>query len=304
MTSAPTVPSLHFLVFAAPKSGTTWMQTMLSAHPRLHCGETRPFGPTFNPANPSSPYITLEAFATILQRYLNPPLDDPQFADALLAALYEAVARTARDRKCALSGHDEVFYGEKLTPPYGAAEAVVDRLIRHCPRLRLIHLVRDGRDMLVSGYAHTARLRLQGLPDEQRKRGEEAIGRHELPEAEIASVAPNWAAIVRAGLRAETCFPDSLRLRYEDLLADTPARLAEVFTFLGVESDPAIVDACVEAGSFRRLSGGREPGQEDASSFFRKGVAGDWKTWMTPEAEAAFERLAGAEMRALGYIGR
>jgi hypothetical protein len=64
-----------------------------------------------------------------------------------------------------------------------------------------------------------------------------------------------------------------------------------------------VVAACVDGASFERLSGGRRPGEENASSHFRKGVAGDWAAHFDGEALARFETEAGALLQELGYAG-
>jgi hypothetical protein len=59
---------------------------------------------------------------------------------------------------------------------------------------------------------------------------------------------------------------------------------------------PSIVEACVEATAFDRLSGGRMPGEED-----RNGVVGDWENWFTPEQQAAFDEAGGKLLTELDY---
>jgi hypothetical protein len=51
---------IAYIIFASPKSGTEWVRRMLSAHPKVHCAETRAFGDWFDPANPSAPHISLQ----------------------------------------------------------------------------------------------------------------------------------------------------------------------------------------------------------------------------------------------------
>jgi hypothetical protein len=46
-------PQLSYLIFASPKSGTTWMQRLISEHPDAICSESRLFGDYFHP-NPTS----------------------------------------------------------------------------------------------------------------------------------------------------------------------------------------------------------------------------------------------------------
>jgi len=46
---------------------------------------------------------------------------------------------------------------------------------------------------------------------------------------------------------------------------------------------------------------GRKQGEEDRSSFIRKGIAGDWKNHFTPETARVFNELAGDMLIKLGY---
>jgi hypothetical protein len=61
------------------------------------------------------------------------------------------------------------------------------------------------------------------------------------------------------------------------------------------------VESCVGSASFEKLSRGRERGQEDPSSFYRKGVAGDWKNHFSKEDRRVFKEEAGELLIRLGY---
>ncbi len=47
--------------------------------------------------------------------------------------------------------------------------------------------------------------------------------------------------------------------------------------------------------------GSRKPGEEDSTSFFRKGVADDWRGVFTEEDRQAFKEEAGETLVRLGY---
>ena len=55
------------------------------------------------------------------------------------------------------------------------------------------------------------------------------------------------------------------------------------------------------AASFEKLSKGRTRGQEDPTSFFRKGIAGDWRNVFTEEDKVLFKKEAGDLLIKLGY---
>jgi hypothetical protein len=61
------------------------------------------------------------------------------------------------------------------------------------------------------------------------------------------------------------------------------------------------VERCIEATSFERLSKGRKRGEEDSSSFHRKGVAGDWRGVFTERDKEVFKEAAGELLIQLGY---
>jgi hypothetical protein len=110
-----------------------------------------------------------------------------------------------------------------------------------------------------------------------------------------------WMETVTAGTEAADTFPHYLHLRYEDLLADTPGQARRLLEFIGADAGDEIVGRCVAASSFEAMSGGRRRGEEDVTSFVRKGEAGDWCRWLTDEQAARFDESAGEMLEMLGY---
>ena len=72
--------------------------------------------------------------------------------------------------------------------------------------------------------------------------------------------------------------------------------------FLELDRDAATIAACREATDFAKLSGGRASGEEDPKSFYRKGVAGDWRETMDAALVEKVVEAAGAAFARLGYI--
>jgi lipopolysaccharide transport system ATP-binding protein len=90
-------------------------------------------------------------------------------------------------------------------------------------------------------------------------------------------------------------------LRYEDLLQDPVAQMTSVARLFQLDDAPETIEAIVAAHAFRRLSGGRAQGQNNPDSFFRKGVAGDWRNYFTPALRQLYKAEIGDFLVAYGY---
>lgn len=82
-------------------------------------------------------------------------------------------------------------------------------------------------------------------------------------------------------------------LRYEEMLTDTAGCMTRLARHFGLDDDPETIAGIVDRNSFRRLSDGRDRGQSSDSSFFRKGVAGDWRNQFTPELKDLYRERIG-----------
>jgi len=304
MTQPSTRP-VRFVVFASPKSGTTWIQKLIGAHKDMHCGESRLFGNYFNPANPTGPHITVEQTAMHLSGHLGLDRVDDRVRNGLTFDMIDAIAK-----RCAHETGASV-YGEKFTPYPGTAEHAADMLAEYNPNVRIVHLVRDGRDVIVSGAAHRLNIARQrwasGKPGAA---GDDLEAAQQLDDRVIPDVwfqhfLDNWIDVNTAMLEAVPMFGPVLRVQYEELLSDPDEQVLKLLRHIaegsGVGVTPGQAKACVEAASFRNLTGGREPGEEDRQSFFRKGAAGDWKNWFTIDQMHEFDERAGELLEALGY---
>lgn len=100
-----------------------------------------------------------------------------------------------------------------------------------------------------------------------------------------------------AGLAAQSL--DSLRLAVNRALQRSRGRLPVRLKANGIS--PARLQTIVDANQFTKLAGGREPGQEDVKSHYRKGVAGDWRNHFNEEHIALFKENFNDLLIRLGY---
>jgi hypothetical protein len=114
--------------------------------------------------------------------------------------------------------------------------------------------------------------------------------------------AVEWAEAVRAVDAFAQANPGAVHeLRYRDLLANTAAETTRMFAFLGVSTDPAIIDSIGRSTSFEALTG-RRRGEEDPTSYFRKGVADDWIGRLAPEDVQILTETCGPLMAAKRFV--
>lgn len=274
-------PVRPLFVLGCPRSGTTLLQLMLHAHPRIALPpETRfvlpayaerlRFGDLTRPDNRAAlaDWITrrketrfhelgLDAGAVAGRIATGPPT----LGSALGIALHAYAER-----------HGKARWGDKR-PAYALHVAEILRLF---PEAQFVHLVRDGRDCAAS---------LLGMPWWHR-------GFHE--------AVATWAQVmdVTAGF-ARRLGPGSwYELRYEDLLADPEGQLRALCAYLGEEYAPGMTEphrVAHGAVPARKTWHRRTHGALDASR------AGSWERRLSAEQIRLADAVLGERLAARGY---
>jgi hypothetical protein len=253
-----------FFVGGAPRSGTTWLQHILDAHPDICCrgeGHFLNFLATPMGAIMQRRREELQAKNTRLFRDLGGyPLPDPEDVEFLAGtAILLALAQ-----QC--DGHPYPIVGEK-TPENVFYFPNLKRLF---PGAKFVGIARDPRDVLVSAWH---------LIPMSRRQGDEAI--EQMPF--IRQAAGTVGQFTSGMLSLRQRYPaDVMIVTYEALLSDPETTVGALYRFLGAADSPAIIADSIARTSFAAMSG-RPAGVEDNGAFLRKGVAGDWRTDLTPE---------------------
>jgi hypothetical protein len=279
----------HAFVVGCPRSGTTMFQRMLSMHPRLATlPEVRWLATA--PADPGS----VDADGCVTPQFLRRLVDRPALGryarlPVPTQEIAELLSSGARVRYDVFTGWLFDRYGAAQGRPLVVNKTVdnalyVDALARTWPDARIVHLVRDGRDVAMSanGWRRAPRL-AETFPT--------------WSVEPMATAALWWEWHVRrareAGCRLGT--DRYLEVRYEQLVRWPEATLSVVCAFLGVDYDPAMC----------RFHDGREvntPGV-DAKHAWRPVTVGlrDWRTQMTESDQGRFEAVAGDLLQELCY---
>lgn len=268
-------------VVGCQKSGTTWMQHLLQAHPEV-CSH----GEATFAAHLVLPMIQqLKAYNT-QQRVgeLNTFVDDE-----ILALARESVRVLQRKWLDACDAPQRVRVIAEKTPEHAIALHVLGAVF---PSMRVIHIIRDGRDGVVSGWHHNIRSKGDAFRVQfpTMKRYSRYFAEH------------HWVPyITRARAWGESNPGQYLELQYEHALEKPHEQAWRIFAFLGVNTEKTLIDEVVERASFKSLSGGRSSGDVDNASHFRKGQSGGWRTDLGHDSIDAFEQIGGQLLEDLGY---
>jgi hypothetical protein len=249
------------VVFGAPRSGTTYLEQVLNAHPEVFIShETRVFAWLNRALGLTNDHMLVANERDLFVEHLRAVL--PQ----VMRDFYRRLAPDVR------------YWGDK-NPHYadprvaGSLQLVAELF----PRSVFIHLIRDGRDVVAS-------LLRKRLPD----------GRPWVTFEEAHDV---WKKHVRLGRVFGRRIPSDryLELRYEDLVDDDAAVAATAFRFLGLELHPAVNAFC------RAQHERRTPFKEPTRDLGRGIAASEWSTVLGPEEQVRSLELIGKQLVLYGY---
>jgi Sulfotransferase family len=272
-----------FWVGGAPRSGTTWLQTLLNSHPDISCRGEGFFSKQL--AEPLDHLIRArgEAIAAknkgIFAHAEGYPMPGSEETDILLATGILLALDRQRDGRavCAI--------GEK-TPENVFFFPRVKRLF---PGGKFIGIARDPRDVLASAWHF---FRKDAPSDDQ----EEAKIRF------IRSAGPSISEGMAAMLDLRRRYPaDCMLVTYESLAARTAEDASALFRFLGVADHDAIVADAIARSSFAAMSGGRGTDDVRNGSFFRGGTPGTWMKTFTPAMHDVIMRELGWSFPVFGW---
>lgn len=283
MPEPPKVSPDPFFIVGAPRSGTTLLQYMLRSHPNLSLptGESHFFVPLYRHraqfgdlSRKENIRRVLEAMYAQSASFLTTDLHGVRFdvealtetfhregrhtIPAILSGLYEKNAQGEGKRR----------WGDKT--PYYVLHMPL--LLEMFPGAKFIHLIRDGRDVLLSLFG---RCRDFGVHNSY-------FG------------ARYWEHYVATGQHlGRQLAPDQyLEVRYEDLLAFPERTVHHLLNFLGEPFDPAVI-------RFRKAGeAGKTPlVQQD----LQPGNIAKWRRRLSPLQLWLFEGAAGQLLYCNGY---
>jgi hypothetical protein len=310
------VEDVRFFVGGHGRSGTTWLQRTLNTHPEVLCeGEGMLFGRSINTPKFGNRRLLykvlaeseeLKAWHAYGENFWTDPEEFERDAALIARAAMDALMRRA------LTESGKRVLGDR-TPHHISHLKEVHALF---PGAKVVHAVRDGRDVAISGlhsFWHNAQDKggvVNLAPEEaeireaylEDREGFLASGRSIFTEERIRQRGHSWNRVVRQGrLTGLELFGENyIEFKYEEHLHRPHEALEELFEFLGVGTDPKVIDQIIEDNRFEKVAG-RSQGEEYSGSFLRKGIQGDWEGVFTERDKRIFKEEAGELLIELGY---
>jgi hypothetical protein len=255
-----------FLV-GCPRSGTTLLQSMLASHPRIHSfPETHFF---CNAVSASRWRRWVGVAAREAPQVLNDFVQKVERSDPTKyiprAWRFATYARSFRNILDLLTLEDHKDVWVEKTPRHLHYVRYIER---YMPRVRFIHIVRDGRDVVASLYEVT----------------------HEYPELwggkrAIDECIARWNSDVKLSLALKDS-PNHRLTRYEDLLENPEDLLYSVCDFIGIEYVPAMLKYRETADGLILSS---EPWKQRAREAIHDMRHAKFCTLFTPQVQAYIE---------------
>lgn len=286
------------------KSGTSWLARMVDAHPKIAI----PKEELWLLGHPNG---LSECIERAIAEWFRLPTVQNQFQseeDIAVASkrIMRGALRGALD--AGVSGLKDIQVIGDKTPVFYAQNR--ERLRQIYPDAYYVQIVRDPRDVIVSHHFHAYRLKEWNFfgDEEKAKRVQERIqagetvGHDLLDEVALQRTLRNWMETQRCGIDAGELFANRYYMfRYEDLLIAPDVHLRTIFDIIGLPLGGDEIADIVDRYSFEKMSRGRLAGQEDTSSFFRKGISGDWKNYFTDTQNLLVLERAADLMAHFGY---
>jgi hypothetical protein len=160
---------------------------------------------------------------------------------------------------------------------------------------RVVYLVRDGRDVMVSYYYYLV-----------------AIGNTEvdfMAMVRSGDLFPSrWHEHVQAW-QANPYNAEKIIIKYEDLKRDPLTELTRFCEFAGIQREQIFLQRIVDQTAFVKMQAKEKEGRmfranqawPQNKSFFRRGVVGSFRDEMPSDVLEVFLQDAGTTLRGLGY---
>jgi hypothetical protein len=246
-------------IVGCQSSGTTPLRLMLDSHPNIACGPETRFLADFA-------HLTRESWDR-LGLYGFPK----EYWHAKVAELFDGFKTDYAH------SHGKSRWADK-TPRYALS---LDYILELFPDCQIIHVIRDGRDVVASH-------------------------RHRWGYLSALKAVEKWSRYIRTARAVGQGLPPGHyhEVRYEGLVNDTETTMRELLQFLGEEWDPAVLEHDKQRhdipANYGAFSLARRQAAKEQTAVYRSRV-GSHRREMDPLLRLLFHLRSGGTLRQLGY---
>ncbi|HEX5942313.1 MAG TPA: sulfotransferase [Anaerolineales bacterium] len=287
-------PREKFFIFGHARSGTTLLMRLARLHPEVHCNYQAHFFTR-------QPLLKSLVDTPEAEEWLRRKSNRWNQGRDLSSLVLRAAADFIMERDAA--GQGKRIVGDKSPSSTIHGQAVRD-LHAVYPDGKLVYIVRDGRDVLISERFRNLVEESKFLKAEDKRIIEELRKDHTqftngtrsiFTENVIRRVANGWVKNVQeTEVEGRRLFGEHyFSLRYEDLLARPFDEMKNLWAFLGVRADPSLEKAITDEMSSNPDEEWQAKRNEDIASFLPKGQAGNWQRLFTARDKSIFKEVAG-----------
>lgn len=295
-------PREKFFILGHARSGTTLLMRLARLHPEVHCNYQAHFFTR-------KPLLKSLVDSAEIEEWLTRKSNRWNQGRDLSPLVLRAAADVILERDAARAGKNIV--GDKSPSSTIHGQAVRDMHAVY-PDAKLVYIVRDGRDVLISERFRNFVEESKFLTAEDKRiiadlRADPAPfsdGRRSIfTETFLRRVAKGWVAnLTETEDEARRLFGENyFTLRYEDLLARPFDEMRRLWKFLGVEADQSLEKSIAEEIASNPDEEWQERRNQDIASFLPKGQAGNWQRLFTARDKAVFKEVAGEMLIKWGY---
>ncbi|MCB9111234.1 MAG: sulfotransferase [Anaerolineales bacterium] len=296
-------PREKFFILGHARSGTTLLMRLLRLHPDVHCNYQAHFFTR-------KPMLKSLVNTPETEEWLTRKSNRWNQGRDLSPLVLRAAADFIMERDAAREGKSIV--GDKSPSSTIHGQVVRDAHALY-PDAKIIYIVRDGRDVLISERFRNFVEESKFLTAEDKRimsdlRVDSAPfsdGRRSIfTETSIRNIAKRWADdLHEIDSEGVNLYGENyISLRYEDLLAQPFAELSRLWKFLGVKK----IGRALEKQLLAEMSSNPDEEwqakrNEGIASFLPKGQAGNWRRLFTEKDKALFKEVAGELLVKWGY---
>ena len=296
-------PREKFFILGHARSGTTLLMRLARLHPEVHCNYQAHFFTR-------KPLLKSLVDSVEIEEWLTRKSNRWNHGRDLSPLVLRASADFIMERDAAREG--KMIVGDK-SPSSVIHGQVVRDMHSLYPDAKIINIVRDGRDVLISERFRNFVEESKFLTAEDKRiiadlRADSAPfsdGRRSIfTETFVRNIASRWVNdLTETDTEARKLYEgDYHTLRYEDLLGTPYIEMTKFWKFLGVKK----VGKAFEKQVLAEMSS--NPDEEwqakrnvGIASFLPKGQTGNWRRLFTEKDKTLFKEIAGELLVKWGY---